>query len=299
MATTPQKHGREIIPIEITDEQYDMAMSIIEENTDPEWDESEWGNLFIGVTGKHQVYYTLWKYSPKVTMFENPVIYCGNLSIDIVEAAKKAKARAYRQPVYFENYETLKGLQGSRADVMTGGKYRGETIGEIYAHDPQYIIWISKNWTNLKSKKQIAQWNTAQALTEDYFRSMAERNKAAETKDYCPIGTKINEFVKIVGFKHWESDYTIKAEDDKYRFQFKLSLKNLCSALGIEYKYDLIRESGTLYEIPTGETKGNVETAVQKLAELQISGKAKYHNEIVGKKWTRLSNVRVDAIKFK
>jgi len=297
-----QKRGREIIPIEVTDEEYTEAESIVASNVDPTWNEAEWGNMFIGVTGKHQVYYTLWKYRPKVIGFSDPVHYMGNLSINIVEAAKKARKRAGIQPVYFEDYQTLKGLQGSRDDVMTGGKHRGETISEIYMEDPQYVLWIAKTWAqSAKTKKQMKQLNNAQILADDFFKSMTERNQAAETKGYFEVGKKFVGPLKVIGHKTYDdsTDYTIKAENDEFRFMWKMSLKNLCHYLGVDYTYDLIRENGTLYEIPKPECKAQVTAAVNKLETVNVRGKAKYNNEIVGKKWTRLSYVTMDNVKFK
>jgi len=128
----------------------EQAEQILKANVDPNWNPN-FGCMFIGITGKHHVYYTLWKYSPNNRL--NPLYYLGNLSTDIIEAAKKAKKIAGIQPISFENTDNLKGMQGSAEDVITFGKYRGKTIGEIYIVDPQYIIWLSTNM-NPKNKKQ-------------------------------------------------------------------------------------------------------------------------------------------------
>ena len=112
-----KRKTRLIVSKEVTDEQIDQAEKILDAGVDPNWDMS-FGSMYIGVTGRHQVYYTLWKYAPRAIM--NPMIYLGNLSTDIIEAAKKAKKRAGRQPVYFDDYETLKGMQGAQRSKGAG-----------------------------------------------------------------------------------------------------------------------------------------------------------------------------------
>jgi hypothetical protein len=67
----------------------------------------------------------------------------------------------------------------------------------------------------------------------------------------------------------------------------------------VDYTYDMVRESGHLYEIPKPECKAQVTAAVNKLDTVNVQGKAKYNNEIVGKKWTRLSYVTMGNVKFK
>lgn len=291
---------RSIALKEVTSEQLEEAEKIINSGVDPNWD-SSFGEMYIGVTGRHQVFYTLWKYSPKV--LTNPMIYLGNLSTNIVEAAKKAKQRAGCQPIYFENYETLKGMQGVQPEVITFGKYRGSTIGEIYAEDPQYIIWLSKNMFP-KNQKQMKQYELVKTLTNDYFRALGEKNRTIETKNYLEIGSKFEGIVNLISFKRSNptvyadmgyvpsmTAFKVKAETDMYRFMFNLSVKELSKALNLEYQTKYNKENNDF--IPAPELINQVTATLKNTKSLEISGKVKYNSEIVGKKWNRLSNVKV------
>ncbi|MCK9446790.1 hypothetical protein M0Q50_08025 [bacterium] len=281
--------------VDLTDEMIDEAVSIIKDNVDPDWDEKTFGCMYIGVTGKHQVYYTLWKFSPRVSNYINPVIYLCNLSTDIVKAAQKAKKHAGNQPIYFEEYETLKGMQGAPADVLSFGKYRGISIGEIYSKDPQYIIWLSKNMQP-HNKKENEILYLANELTDDYFRSMTEKNLASETKQYLEVNTIFNGLVKItnVGLLDESFRFNIKAETSDYRLVFKLSCKTVCDAYGIEYKGNLKHNQyAKLTMFPNFETIANVKKIIENISEIKIVGKVKYNNEKVGKKWNWLSNVKI------
>jgi len=298
-----KRKTRLIVSKEVTDEQIDQAEKILAAGADPNWDMS-FGSMYIGVTGRHQVYYTLWKYAPRAIM--NPMIYLGNLSTDIIEAAKKAKNRAGRQPVYFDDYETLKGMQGAQPEVITFGKYRGRLVGEVYAEDPQYIIWLSKNMTP-RNQKQMKQYELIKTLTDDYFRALGEKNRAAETKDYFTIGDKFEGIVNLISINKYNpavyadmgyfpsmTSFKIKAETDEYRFVFNASTKQLAKALNIEYKTTYDSDSRDF--VPVGEVMKQIFAAMSTAGRLEISGKAKYNSEIVGKKWTRLSNVKVTVV---
>ena len=295
-----KRKTRLIVSKEVTDEQIGQAEKILDAGVDPNWDMS-FGSMYIGVTGRHQVYYTLWKHAPRAIM--NPMIYLGNLSTDIIEAARKAKQRAGRQPVYFDDYETLKGMQGAQPEVITFGKYRGRLIGEVYAEDPQYIIWLSKNMSP-RNQKQMKQYELIKTLTDDYFRALGEKNRAAETKEYLTIGTKFEGIVNLISINKYNpavyadmgyfpsmTSFKIKAETDTHRFVFNVSTKELAKALNIEYRTTHDKESHDF--VPISETMKQIIPAIGNTASLEITGKVKYNSEIVGKKWNRLSNVKV------
>ena len=276
---------RLIVSKEVTDEQIGQAEKILDAGVDPNWDMS-FGSMYIGVTGRHQVYYTLWKHAPRAIM--NPMIYLGNLSTDIIEAARKAKQRAGRQPVYFDDYETLKGMQGAQPEMITFGKYRGRLIGEVYAEDPQYIIWLSKNMSP-RNQKQMKQYELIKTLTDDYFRALGEKNRAVENKEYFTIGQKFQGVLDVFSIKddtiynpemgYYNSDeptYKVKAENENFRFIFKLTRS-------------AIMKAGNIKITNHDEFKAILPT----IKKLEVAGTAKYNMEIVGRKYTRLSRVKI------
>lgn len=274
----------------------EQAEQILLANVDPNWN-PKFGNMIIGVTGKHHVYYTLWKYSP-INRF-NQLTYLGNLSTDILEAAKKAKKISGIQPIYFDSYENLEGMKGSATDVITFGKYRGKTIGEIYIDDPQYVIWLSKNMTP-RNEKQKVQEEMAKELTADYFRALGEKNCKEDTKKY--VG-KINEKVEItlkitntimVDNYYGGISFKIRGENEEGRFQFYPSVKSVAKSLGINIKFDYIRTNYHLNEVISKETLSKLNVALETLENTKITIKAKIkgHKEIVGKKFTILNYVK-------
>ena len=299
LAYKPSTNSRKIVPIEIDDETLDQAEEILRRNVDPSWDVNKFGNMIIGVTGKYQVYFTFWKYSPR-NMFSQ-LNYMGNLSTNIIQAAEKAKRIAGKQPVYFEQYETLKGLAGAPADVIGFGKYRGRTLGEVYAEDPQYVIWISKN-SQPRNAKQQEFLKIAQEFADTYFRSMTETNQAAETKDYYGnIGDVFAGEVIPIRIDMTNGDYgtsfKFKTETDTSRFQFYIQPKTLATYLGIEIQSQYVRVAGRYgnetIQITSPESLAEITAKANTLLNnpITIKGKIKDNKEIVGKKYSMLTRV--------
>jgi hypothetical protein len=297
----PSTDYRKIMPIEVTDEELEQAEQILDQKTDKSWDSRQWGFYVIGVTGKYQVYYTFWKYTPPRMGSMGQVIYMGNLSQNIVDAARKAKQISGIAPVFFDDYETLSSLKGAPADVIGFGKYRGKTLGEVYATDPQYVIWIANKYEGGKGEKGREFRRIAKELADGYFRELGDTNRAAETKDYFGNpGDKFAGPVKVLKTDQYFSDYSgdatfrIRAENDDSRFQFYVSPKALCKLFGIEYK---TRRDSDTYGRPiystSNETLMEIKAGLENIKnqEVNIKGTVKGHREIVGKKWTTLSRV--------
>ena len=305
-AYVPREDTRSLFDKDIRDEDILRAEEIIQHGVDPSWNVAEWGSMFIGVTGRHQVYYTFWKYNPRV----GEMRYMGNLATDIVRAAEKAKKIAGKQPIYFDDYETLKGLAGGPVDVIGFGKYRGRTLGEVYSEDPQYVIWIAKNFTarNAKQKEFVT---IAKDFSDTYFRSMADTNRAAETKEFFgKRGEKVEMTTQIVkidtynntpdGYSSYGNSvsYRVRTETEHVRFQFYATPKEMSKLTGVEYKGKLIRGSYDVFEVVSQETKDAIEAAIPALINTDVimKGTIKTHKEIVGKKYTILSRVTLKKL---
>jgi hypothetical protein len=288
----PMKEESKLKPIEVSDEDYNKAMDILEKGVDPSWDRRKRGEMFIGVTGKYQVYYTLWKYTgfdPEFPNITPKVIYLGNLSTDIVQAAEKAKKVSGKQPIELEDVDTIKGMAGMPPDVIGFGKYRGRGLGEVYVEDPQYVIWIANNFVP-RNKKQEEFVSMAKSLADDYFNSMTEKNVAAETKDYFgKVGDLFQGDLIITSIKYYISDYGesfgIKAENDQHRFVFYVPRNKFINKFNIEIK----NNPEKLWEL-SPETKEKIKQLNDQ--QINIKGKVKGHKDIVGKKYTQLNYVK-------
>jgi hypothetical protein len=299
-AYVPSTQNREIVPKEISDEELEQAEDILKQNVDPSWDVSKWGSFVIGVTGRYQVYYTFWKYTPGGSGYTGQVIYMGNLSTNIIDAAKKARKIAGIAPIFFEEYETLTNLKGAPADVIQFGKYRGKTLGEVYTIDPQYIIWIANKYDGGRGEKGREFRSIARELADGYFKSMGERNREAETKEYYgKPGEKFEGPVTLLKVDQYTNDYSgdytfrLRTEDENSRFQFYVSPKALSGLLGVEYKSKMVQSGYGYSNITTPETINSIKAGLEKLkgTEINIKGTVKGHKEVVGKKWTTLSRV--------
>ena len=305
-AYVPKEDTRSLFDKDVSDDEIQRAEEIIQQGVDPSWNMAEWGSMFIGVTGRHQVYYTFWKYSPKA----GEMHYMGNLATDIVRAAEKAKKIAGKQPIYFDDYDTLKGLQGGPVDVIGFGKYRGRTLGEIYAENPQYVIWISKNFEARNAKQQEFR-KIAQDFTDTYFRSMSDNNRAADTKEYFgKRGDKVEITVRIVKIDAYDSQpdgytaygndisYRVRTETQNERFQFYATPKAMSKLTGVEYKDRIMGTSYGTYTIVSQETKDEIKAAFPTLVNTDVimKGTIKNQKEIVGNKYTILSRVSLKKL---
>ena len=108
-----------------------------------DWDYKN-GNFVIDITGKYSVYYTLWRFKPKTL---NTYQFITNLSIDFKTAIEKAKKAAGRVPVIIDRLGTQAGMfRTAKAELISFGKYRGKTLGDVFVDDPKYIEWLYKNY---------------------------------------------------------------------------------------------------------------------------------------------------------
>jgi hypothetical protein len=294
---TPTKNTKNILSKEVSEEEIAAAEDILNSGVDKSWNVDSFGCMIIGVTGKNQVYYTFWKYSPKNKL--SPLSYMGNLSTDIIKSAEKAKKIAGKQPIYFELYDTLKGLMGSSSDVVTFGKHRGKTLGEVYSEDPQYVIWISKNFIP-KNKKQEEFLSIAKEFTDTYFRSMTEKNREDENKEgYGKVDDVFDGSLLVTKIDFFDGGYgasfRIRGETNKNRFQFYLTPKNIAKHFGITIKYDYIRSRGQVSEVISTDSMVAITNAINELNQknIDIVGVVKEHKEIVGKQYTILQRVKL------
>jgi hypothetical protein len=267
--------------IEVTEKNFNKGLEYINQS-DKDWDEKEKGFRVIGITGRHQVYYTFW-HIPRIVKgfgWKGP-IYMGNLSTNFVEACKKAREKSGIQPIHIEDTDTIKSMAGISPEYLSFGKYRGHEIGEIFNDDPQYIIWMSKNFT-AKNKKQKITQSILNELSDNYFLSMRNENLKNETKDFFgEVGEKI-EVSAILK--------TVKCFDNEYGRSFQLRLEN--------------DNSRFMLYLTENRIINNKEKTTEDILKEQVSqsfvviGKVKNHREIVGKKYTVLNYARVNDNDF-
>jgi len=242
-----------------TDIEVKDAEEYLEKGIDPNWD-FKLGYFYIDVSGKYSVYYTLWKESLHNTHFIT------NLSTDFMTAVEKAKKAAGRIPVIIDRLGTKSGLfQAAKAEILTFGKYRGKTLGDIFVEDPKYIVWLSKNYDG-KSKDRSDKIEYYKKL---YFETVTKKNLEESPSKYIGnIGDKISIEADVYGDKKVQSLY-----NNKLQMTCKLVDKD-----GNKYMtYDLGKD------VKDGDS-------------VKLTAKVKDHKEFLGVKFTQIYYCKVSNV---
>ena len=242
-----------------SDEEIKDAEKILAEGKDPDSNMKDVGCFYIDVSGKYSVYYTFWRWNPKSAN----CYYICNLSTDFVTAVKKAAKASGRIPVVIDRFGTYAGLfQAEKNKILSFGKYRGQTIGEIFVTDPQYIVYLSKDFHgNAEMAKEIQDYKNL------FFETLTKKNQEESTSKYIgEVGTKI----------------TIKAT--VYNFNVNQS------AFGPQYTAKLTDDDGNRY------IAYNIGRTLRKNDVVYMTAKVKEHKEIVGIKFTSIYYCKITNV---
>ena len=232
-----------------SDEEIEEAEKILSDGKDADSSMKDVGCFFIDVSGKYSVYYTFWRWNPRSAS----CYYICNLSIDFMIAVNKAAKASGRIPVIIDRFGTYAGLfQAEKNKILTFGKYRGQTIGEVFVSDPQYIVYLSKNFQgNADMAKEIQDYKNL------FFETLTKKNQEESTSKYIgDIGDKITIKANV---------YNFKVED---------------GAFGTQYTCKLIDDDGNRY------MTYNIGRLLRKNDVVYMTAKVKDHKEIVGIKFT-------------
>lgn len=255
---------------EIPEDEKRMAWELISDHnksiTEPD---PKKGFYFIDVTGKHQVYYTFWRFRdipPRIADYIKNPIYFGNLSTDLVSSVRKALSKPVIRNVRVELFtdETKQGLIGKTkaTPTFTFGKYRGRTFPEVYLEDPSYFAYLAKN---MDPQYESSKANQAiKAFASMYFDDVTKKNQETSTSQY--IGKEGDSYqgeLELYNVKEVPPNM-----DNKGYTVFKMK-----DAEGNKFM---------TYKFPTTETG----------TKLKVKGKIRGHKEILGVKFTRLGYIK-------
>lgn len=249
--------------IQPSDEEIQSAEIILNQGADPDWDITKFGYFYIDVSGKYSVYYTLWRFKPSINA--NAERFITNLSTDFMTAVQKGKKAAGRVPIIIDKYGTQAGLfNAAKAEILTYGKYRGKSLGEIFVDDPQYLLWLCNNDKNPDRAEKL------QYYKELYFETITKKNiEESKSKHIGSIGDKIKIQAKI---------YSVETSPDMY------------SNNKINYKCKMVDDDDNkymTYSIGKKIEKGNT---------VILTGKVKDHKELLGVKFTILNYCKVISV---
>jgi len=103
--------------------------------------------------GSKGVMFVLYSYLKKCeSAYANPAVYLGTLSSDFETAVLKARQRVPKFQINIEEYETFRNRL--RPCVMPFGKYKNQTIEEIFEQDEKYLFWLSGSDSIMYIKSQ-------------------------------------------------------------------------------------------------------------------------------------------------
>lgn len=260
--------------IQPSDQEVADAEKYLEEGVDPSWDRSKFGFFYVDISGKYSVYYTLWRFKPGVP---SPYNFITNLSIDFKTAIEKAKKAAGRIPVIIDRFGTQAGLfKATKAEILTFGKYRGKTLGDIFVENPQYIVWLYKNYDG----KNPDRYQKIKYYNDLYWETITKKNiEESKSEFQGKIGDKVILDLKIykIENKVIGSDWAYGKKDDSFHYGAKM-----------------IDNDGNKYM--TYNLGKNFEP--QKDDEIRLQAKIASHQEKLGVKFTVLNYCKVLSSMF-
>ena len=267
--------------IQPTDQEVQDAEKYLEQGVDPSWNQSKFGFFYIDVSGKYSVYYTLWRFKPSISIYVKPEQFITNLSTDFKTAIEKSKKAAGRVPVIIDRYGTKSGMfQAAKAELITFGKYRGKTLGDIFVEDPQYIVWLAKNYDG-KSQERTERLKYYNDL---YLETITKKNVLSSKSEFQgKIGDKITIEAEIYSVDNAVNHKFNQNDQDKITIKCKLVDDK-------DNKY-LTYNIGTNADVLKGD-------------KIKLTGKVKEHKEMLGIKFTILNycnilwNQREDIQKY-
>lgn len=275
---------------EISQEDWNEAIRLMKEHNDAaSIDKEIKGFYYIDVTGRYQVYFTLWRWKdidPKVAQWIKNPIYMGNMTTNFLASVKKALDKIPRtvrfQIMTEENREGLIGKNAARSNEdikFTFGKYRGRSLGEVYLEDPRYITWLVQNQDPKYANTKLSM--ALQLFANMYYEEVTKQNQA-KYKDV--------QYVGAVGAPY-------EGEIEVYKIETKAG-QNFAprSRWGRQ-------EDPTYTDARAVDAAGNkfiiynLDKAfpnhiIEKGTKVKIKGKVKEQREILGIKFNRLSYVK-------
>jgi len=259
---------------EIPEEDQREALELIKRHNDNSQIQQDIkGHYAIDVTGKHQVYYTFWRFKeidPRFAAFIKNPIYMGNLTTDFLSSVKKALEKmppTTKLTLYSD--ETRQHLIG-KTEVFTFGKYRGKPYYEVYMENPGYFAFLAKN---ADPKYAASKANVIiQQFAEMYYEEQTKKNQETSTSKFVgTVGEKISAELKIYRLEEKQGTDFNTGQPKMYK------VYKMTDAEGNKFvAFDLDKYF----------------PQAQKDDTIKVQAKIKDHKELMGIKFTALNYVR-------
>ncbi len=247
-----------------TDDEVKEAEEYLEKGIDADWDYKA-GYFFIDISGRYSVYYTLWRESLRDCHF------ISNLSTDFMTAVEKAKKAAGRIPVLVDRTGTKAGMfQAAKSEIFSFGKHRGQTIGEVFVENPQYIAWLNKG-NNYTGNDPIMK-EKIKYYSDLYYETVTKQNREKSKSEH--IG-KVGEKITITA-----DVYDAKKEASQFNGEMQMQCK-------------LIDENGNKYKTYNLDSIPKIGKDVKNGDTVKLTAKVKKHTEYLGVKFTEIFYCKV------
>ena len=259
---------------ELTDSDIEKAREIVKKHNDIVCPDGKFcatgrsGYWMIDTTGKNQVYYTLYRYNnmiPKGSPVD-PLRYCKNLSVNILEAVTKM-ATGKGLPIILNENDNFNPAD-YQPTLITFGKYKNQLLDDVYAKDSGYVIWIANKFEarNKAGRKLVEH---AQLLREAHFQMITEQNQETCTSEFQGTqGERAEHTLTIYSAYRGERTVFGVTEMDE------------------STKYKATDSDGNLYLFWT-------KLKFEKDQTVEVIGTVADHREILGKKFTRINRVKL------
>lgn len=259
MTTKVQYTSEQLATAELLIQEHNAAISVSEHARE----------LFIDVTGRRGVYFTLWVYNPMSR--RNPFTYGGNLSTNLLKAVEKICTRTGNQVTLgtAENFNPNYPKEG----IINFGKYNGMTLTEVYDADPNYILWFASKYEP-KTQHAASLVDDAKVLAEVHWQRVANHNRETCTSKFIGMPKKRQEFeLTVTSVKRFQSPGFGWNADDVIR-----------------YRYKCVDTAGNLVQFYIYENEPSLQTE----ENVSLTASVKSHAEICGRNWTVLTRIVID-----
>ncbi|MFW6226159.1 MAG: hypothetical protein ACOC3V_04305 [bacterium] len=184
----------------LTDQQIDNLLNKVDEHNKGKNFENSY--YIIDLTGDKRVYFTLYRYDKPISGYVNPYKYIKNISIDFEKVIDKVIGRLHLPILacYDDNNSPL--LIGFRKRTKEGvptlpfGKYRGETLEQVWDKDRGYILWFNKNYKKdgkyKLTEEDVILLDQSNELVNIFFEEISEKNRKECTSEFIELKKRMD-----------------------------------------------------------------------------------------------------------
>lgn len=170
---------------------------------------------------------------------------------------------------------------------ITWGKYKGRSVGEVYADDPQYIAWLAQNGQPRRGQEKL--FAEINRLNDLYWKGIAEKRATEGGTFYGEEGVSVFRGpVEVRNLKYFVGDYgasyRFQTKTPDHWFQFYINLDRLGKMLDLKPEPGYTYVDDQVLKEAIFDLKGKT---------IEIKGKVKFHKEVLGHNYTNLNYVSI------